>query len=625
MWVVLDAEFDSLNPTRCWVVGCKDIESGKYYEFTSRDAFSDFTNSVTVFIGHNIIGFDLPSLERIWDIRIPKEKVIDTLVLSRLVWYGKPGGHSVASWGRDVGMSKVFVEVYDDPEQMPLYKERCRYDVEIQEKIWNELKEFVFDPKWQEAIRVEHELAYICDEMTRNGFYFNKKEAEVLLEEITNDMRRIEKEMEVSIPPVVDSVTDYKLKRKIDGEYDKRSQERINSGLGDFIDTDTYRVTVYRSFNPASPKDRIELLNASGWQPVNKTKGHIKAERKKDLERLEHFKIYGWTCDEDNLNTLPSNAPEGARRLAEWLTLEGRRSDLVEWLDAYDERTGRIHGRFNHIGSWTHRCSHSAPNQANIFSAFHLPTGRSFESLSGSDKAKYTYDARLRALWGAEEGKLLVGADAEGIQLRVLAHLMGDKDYIEAVANGKKEDSTDVHNVNRRALQLAHITRDDAKTFIYAWLLGAGTGKVSSILRTSTKLASQAVDSFIKRFPGLLRIKKELIPSDARRGYFVGLDGRKVVCNSQHLMLAGYLQNGEKVIMSHALVYWYYEAKRLGYKFKLVDFVHDEWQVEVEDRETGEKIGELMCKGLEWAGKKLDLSIPITGEYRIGNNWLETH
>ena len=67
---------------------------------------------------------------------------------------------------------------------------------------------------------------------------------------------------------------------------------------------------------------------------------------------------------------------------------------------------------------------------------------------------------------------------------------------------------------------------------------------------------------------------------DASRGYFDGLDGRKVQCNSEHLMLAGYLQNGEAVVMKHANVLWQKELKGLGIKYNQVDFVHDEWQTE---------------------------------------------
>ena len=74
----------------------------------------------------------------------------------------------------------------------------------------------------------------------------------------------------------------------------------------------------------------------------------------------------GWAVNEDNLSTLPDNAPAGARKLAQWLTLEGRRSSLVEWMGQV-QGDGRIHGTTLHIGAWTQRCAHKNPNTANIF------------------------------------------------------------------------------------------------------------------------------------------------------------------------------------------------------------------------------------------------------------------
>lgn len=173
---------------------------------------------------------------------------------------------------------------------------------------------------------------------------------------------------------------------------------------------------------------------------------------------LEHYKRYGWKVNEDNLKTLPETAPEAAKDLAKWLTLEGRRSSLEEWLGCVSE-DGRIHGKFWHIGAWTHRMSHSSPNQANIPACW--PDG--LEPKSAVEEVKKKYDSELRALFKTDH--YLVGADAEGIQLRILAHYMKSEEYRDAILRGKKEDSTDIHNLNKRALGSICRTRDDAKTF----------------------------------------------------------------------------------------------------------------------------------------------------------------
>ena len=336
-------------------------------------------------------------------------------------------------------------------------------------------------------------------------------------------------------------------------------------------------------------------------------------------ERAEKFAYYGWQCNETNLNTLPSDAPQGARALAEWLTLEGRRSSLAEWLGCV-AKDGRIHGRFTHIGAWTGRLAHSAPNQANIPAAFHgTPT-------TDVENVKAKYDGPFRGLWIVEEGNYLVGTDAEGIQLRILADLMESQEYVDAIITGKKEDETDIHNLNRKALGLPHITRDMAKTFIYAFLLGAGTAKVAQILKTDTRQATQAVNNFMDSISGLRRLKTKVIPNIAERGYFRGYDGRKVRVPSEHKTLAGMLQNGESTIMKWATRQWIKDARAEGIKFKLVTWPHDEWQTEVYGgMDVAKRLGEIQRKSIETVGVELGLMCPLAGSTDIGKSWFDTH
>jgi DNA polymerase-1 len=336
-------------------------------------------------------------------------------------------------------------------------------------------------------------------------------------------------------------------------------------------------------------------------------------------EKLENYKRYGWKTSEKNLETLPPSAPQAAKDLAKWLTLDGRKKSLVEWLGCVRD-DGRIHGKFWPIGAWSGRMSHTSPNQANIFSPFHGDPRTPVEEV----KAKYDYT--LRDLWTVEEGNWLVGTDAEGIQLRILAHYMKSPEYVKAIVEGSKEDETDIHNVNKRALGPICRSRDDAKTFIYAFLLGASIPKVAEILKCNNKQAGEAVTNFLRALPCLKKLKDHKIPVDASRGFFIGLDGRKVVCDSEHLMLAGYLQNGEAVIMKHANVLWRKELRKTGIQFKQVDFVHDEWQTEViGTKEEAEEVGRIQRWAIEQTGKDLGLFCPLAGSSDIGKSWSQTH
>jgi DNA polymerase I len=326
---------------------------------------------------------------------------------------------------------------------------------------------------------------------------------------------------------------------------------------------------------------------------------------------------YGWKCNENNLKTLPPEAPEAAKNLTKWLTLEGRKRSLEEWLGFVGE-DDRIHGKFWHIGAWTHRMSHSSPNQGNIYAPFHGVPKDPIEEI------KERYDGTLRSLWDTSEG-VLVGTDMDGAQLRILTTITKSEAWKQAITSGDKSLGTDVHSMNMKNIGPVCRNRDVSKTFCYAVLLGASIPKVADIFSCNIPQAKKAYENFLEGFPELKKLKKFKIPFDASRGYFVGIDGRKVQCNSEHLMLAGYLQNGEAVIMKHWTVEWRTLAKSAGLWFRHVDMVHDEVQVEVKTMEDAALLVKIQEQAMENINKKFNLFCPMAIEAKTGTNWLESH
>jgi len=297
-----------------------------------------------------------------------------------------------------------------------------------------------------------------------------------------------------------------------------------------------------------------------------------------------------------------------AKLLTRWLLLASRQSKLEEWFGLYNEHTGCIHGRFTGLGTWTHRMAHSQPNMGNI------------------PRVSSEYGEQFRAYWEVERGEYLVGVDASGIQLRILAHYINDEEFTKAVCEGREEDGTDIHTVNMRKLGAVCASRNMAKTFIYAWLLGAGTAKIASIFGCTNAEAKHACDQFVESYAGLSHVKSVLIPRDAERGYFVGLDGRRVACDSEHLMLAGYLQNGESCVMKMATIKWMEDLDGEGIDYTLRNLVHDEWQCSVRgNTNDAELAGQAMVSSLRTVGRMLELNCPLDGGCKIGTNWMETH
>lgn len=639
---ILDIETNAIdNPDKLWCIVVKDVDSGSVSTFAFPsgvpadypEALQGFLSlPVSGWIGHNVIGYDLPIISSlIPSFTFDRSTVIDTLVVARLLNYGIEGGNSLEAWGARLDCPKSDFSDFSSFSQDML--DYCIQDVEVTGKLHAFFSNYISSPTWRRSLRLEHDIAWLCNDLHGNGFSFSADAARDLLVDIQGKLESLVSVLSRSFPERVVGMGEVSPKLTKHGTLN-RSQFRF---LGDPSEISQYgpwpftRIG-FEPFNPGSVKQCVERLWECGWQPYDRTKGHIQCERELEqlrrsglggrnrlhgrgpdprigeLERkLEHYRTYGWKVNEANLATLPRDAPEAAHKLVEWLMLDSRRSTLEEWLGSYNPDTGRIHGRFNHVGAWTGRMSHNSPNMANI-------PGH------GSP-----YGDEFRSLWTAAPGKHLVGVDADGIQLRVLAHYMNDKDFIAALTQGRKEDGTDAHTLNQRALGGSCRDRDTAKTFIYAFLLGAGTAKIAEILGCSGEEARSAIESFLSYYPGLRGLKDHRIPADAARGYFVGLDGRLVACNSEHLMLAGYLQNGEAVIMKTANLIWHKNLTKEGIAFRQVNFVHDEWQVEVNSLTDATKAGNLMVSAIEEAGLQLNLNCPLAGNAKIGRTWLDTH
>ncbi|SHH47821.1 DNA polymerase [Bradyrhizobium erythrophlei] len=636
MRVIADCETNGLEGcTELWLIVCKDIDTGIVYTFphpTQSSDFIAFASNVTLWIGHNFLGFDAPVINRLLrsDV-IDLDTVTDTLVVSRMADY-QMEGHSLEAWGVRLRYPKG--DFNDWNQYSPEMLAYCIQDVELNYKVYLHFKQLIDSPLWQRSLKTEHAMVTISREMHDNGFYFDIDEARRIYDEIIGQLDPLDNELRRSFPPRLKFIREVHPRTTKHGTLSRTDfRWKTDGDLSDFSEGATFSLCEWEEFNPGSTRQIVERLNAAGWKPYEKTKGHIQCERDLNDHRtrgevrelaaakIDHYRQLGWKVSKDNLDTLPADAPAPARRLVLRLLLAARARTLTEWFNAYNPVTHRIHGTFNHIGAWTHRMSHNGPNMANV------PT----EDPQHLDRS--IYSNAMRALWSVPVGRNLIGVDAEGIQLRILAHYMNDPAFIFAVTSGSKEDGTDPHTLNKNALGHVCKSRDDAKTFIYAFLLGAGTGKIASILGCTLAEAKVAKDNFIAAYPGLLHLKQTIIPADAAAGYFKGFDGRFVKCNSEHHMLAGYLQNGESVIMKEARVLWGKELKRLQIPFLPVNFVHDEWQTEAcDDLDTCKQIASVQADAIRQVGESLNLNCPMAGSYlnshkslAIGANWSLTH
>ena len=293
---------------------------------------------------------------------------------------------------------------------------------------------------------------------------------------------------------------------------------------------------------------------------------------------------------------------EFAELVKEYLTVQKRVAQIESWLEVVGS-DGRVHGRVITNGAVTGRMTHMKPNMAQI------PN-------SGSP-----YGPECRQCWTVEEGNVLVGCDASGLELRMLAHYMRDDAYVKTVCEGSSKDGTDVHTINQKAAGLQ--TRDQAKTFIYGWLYGAGAAKVGQIVGGSAKDGQKLIDAFLKGTPAIKRLRDK-VSVYASKGYVPGLDGRKIWVRSEHAALNSLLQGAGAIVMKKALVIFDGKIKANKWDVKLVANVHDEFQFECSP-EIADTVGKAAVESIREAGVAYNLRCPLDGEYKSGANWRMTH
>jgi len=164
-------------------------------------------------------------------------------------------------------------------------------------------------------------------------------------------------------------------------------------------------------------------------------------------------------------------------------------------------------------------------------------------------------------------------------------------------------------------------TRDQAKTFIYAFLYGAGDAKIGSVVGATSNAGRKLKETFLKNTPALAELRQK-VATDAASGFLTGLDGRRIRVRSQHAALNTLLQGAGAVVMKQAIVILYDLLAHVD--FKLVAQVHDEWQIECRP-EDADFIGKSCVNAMIFAGELLQLNCPLDGEYRVGTSWCDTH
>lgn len=621
---IFDIETDGflhvLSTIHCLVI--KEAESGKVYSCSDHEGYIPVEQGLKMLaeaervVGHNIIKFDIPAIQKLhpW-FKIDMDRVHDTLLYSRLAYPElgdrdtglikarkmppkMRGRHGLEAWGyrlklnkgdyakqRERELRELMVDRRPTKEEIQKYvwgtwtqdmQDYCELDVEVTTRLWDRVVKKNVPPK---ALELEHWFCYVIGKQERFGYFFDTKSAVALYSSLAQRRVIIDDELQQLFPPWYVNVG-------------RTVPKRDNSRFG-YVEGCSFNKVKLQDFNPASRQQIADrLIHLYGWKPSEFTEsGQPKV-------------------DETTLGQL-DNRP--AKLLAERFMIEKRIGQLAEgdqaWLKA--ERNGRIYGSVNTIGAVTGRCTHSHPNVAQVPS-------------NGAPFGK-----ECRALFTVPKGYKQVGCDASGLELRCLAHFMARYDegaYAKVILSGKKEEGTDIHTMNQKAAGLP--TRDNAKTFIYAFLYGAGDEKIGQIIGKGSKAGKKLKENFLAKTPALKKLRDAVAHAVEKRGYLLGIDGRKLYIRSPHAALNTLLQSAGALLVKQATINLYLELSRRGYvwgeDWAMVAHVHDEYQLQVRE-ELVEEVSEVAVWSFREAGKQFNWRCPLDGEAKVGNNWSECH
>lgn len=557
--------------------------------------------------GHNVIKYDIPVIKKLYPwFTVDEAKVFDTLVAARLIWADLSDidnkliaqgrldsklfrSQSLKAWGQRLGEHKGepncgFKEWSQELEDY------CVQDTVVTAKLYEKVLAKSYS---QESLRLEHDVAWIIARQERHGFYFHRDRAAKLYTKLVQRKQELEQELQQVFKP-------WYAPKLVGGKHDVLNPKGDNKKHGYTAGAKLTKVEL-KMFNPAS-RDHIadRLKKLYGWKPDEFTEGGKPKVDEVVLSKLRY--------------------PE-AKPLAEYFLVNKRIGQVAEGDEAWLKNLGsdsRIHGGVNTNGAVTGRMTHSKPNLAQV------PAGYS------------PYGHECRECFGVPpfKKKKLVGADASALELRNLAGRMAKYDggaYVLTVTKGKKEDGTEIHTVNRKALEIE--SRDVAKTWFYAFIYGAGDEKLGLILgyqagNKARKAGRESREKFMANLPALGQLVTRVKAYVAKHKNLKGLDGRILHVRSEHSALNTLLQSDGAVIMKRALVILDRDLQaqglQQGINYEFVANVHDEWQIEV-DEEYAELVGQAAAKAITKAGEYYNFGCPQAGEYKIGNNWAETH
>ena len=598
-WLIFDIETDGLydQATKTFCIVIYDVTRAETFAYGPDridDAIAHLATA-DVLIGHNIIFYDLPVLQKLHSF-VAKARIIDTLICTRIIWPKEKlydldieqypnvptkirGNASLKAWGWRLADNKIeFKDFSEYSEEMLTY---CKQDVQVTLKLY---KHIVKEKYPESALRLEHDFALAINKQIRAGVPFDVDACLDLVDNLKGKKVELEEQLKQIFPPI---------------KHKTWFTPKVNNAARGYVKDVPFEKTIIEEFNPGSRKQIVERLKSKyGWEPEKTTeKGNP-------------------ILDDEVIEKLPYSE---AKPLAEYMLIKKRLGQIEDgnnaWLKLVNNNTGRMHGDVITNGCITGRASHRHPNMGQV------PAGYS------------PYGKECRALFHAPQGWDMIGIDAKALELRCLAGYLAYWDqgeYAKLVINPE----SDIHTINQKLFGVE--TRDIAKRLLYGMLYGCGAVKAGTIIDPNEKdeivlrnLGKTAINSFLKGVPALAELKTKIESYILTRQHLIGLDKRVLYCRSPFKGLNVLLQSAGAILMKQVVITIHKNIETNlslphGQEWEQVLMVHDEVQLVCNPKYT-EQIREQAMLAFPQAQEFFEFLCLIEGDSRVGSDWSATH
>lgn len=684
---IWDLESDGLLPelTRIHCLVVRDFERKITYRFRRNEVEDtiddgiDMLESAETIVGHNNIYFDEPALHKVYDGVNIQGRRRDTLVMARMVFSDQKekdyrlvekgklpgkmiGSHSLKAWGLRMGFEKGdYADVMEDrakehgisdPAEIARFvwgkwsQEMEDYnvtDVDVTVLLWQRILRSQWDER---ATKLEHTIHDLMGTQRDNGIYFNVPEAEKLAVELETESHELEQKTiehygkwwvpakKRIVRPLWDdpdgiNKTKQYAKRLLEFGEDKDPKRAVWAEVtvpkksmkfkdvlrGDRTEGAPFCAVEMKEFNPNSRQQVIDRFSTVyNWHPV-------------DFTEAGNPEV-----SDDVLRKLTDQIPM-ALELAELFYYKKRLGQLKTGRGAWLKKVtpeGKIHGSVNVGGTVSGRGSHIDPNLGQVPKVKfgkRLVDGVMKTVLLKGREGDHGWNCRR--LFYVPPPFEQTGIDLSGIELRCFGEKLARYDkgaYLDIVLSG------DIHSSNQQLAELP--SRDNAKTFIYALLYGAGDVKLGSIVapladeEDQREIGVKLRARFMKNLPAFAQLVKE-VKRYAGGGFIPGLDGRRLFVRSPHSALNTWLQSDAALISKEWLCrtesYLLDEGLEHGWNgdFAMMLWIHDEMQIA--SRGHGALVERLAIKAAADAGLHFGYRCPIAAEAKHGMDWAACH